>query len=307
MKYSLFFIALAGFAQSVITSYSTDLNGNRVANNSIVDNGQSKTEISQSVNGRKVPLQSTEERVISQSSSGRVVETIVKKFDQNGGLASVERTVTQEEKLSDGMRTNATVYRSDINGNMRETERRAAEAHTQGANQTLQSEILRPDLNGSFQAVERRMQSMQSSGGGGTTDETVYRKSENGSFVATGRDISETTTNGSQSTTKSAHYEPRDSSQLTLTGQTVTATVKRADGSTVSEVSLYGLAAGDGRARDRQAAPQLREQQTIERVTNRDGSVSEIVTARRPTVADPSRLGPAQKVSETVCTGKCAK
>ncbi len=307
MKYSLFFIALAGFAQSVTTSYTTDLNGKRVANSTIVEDGKSKTEISQSVNGRKVPLESTEERVVSQSSSGRVIETITKKFDPNGGLVSTERVVTQEEKTSDGMRINSTIFKGDINGNMRETERRAIETHAQGQNTSMQMDVSKPDLNGSFQTVEKRTQSTQSSGGGSTSDETVYRRSENGSFYAAGRDISETSSSGGGTTVKSAHYEPRDSSQLTLTGQTVTSTVKRADGSTVSEVSLYGLYGGDGRARDRQAAPTLREQQTIERVTNRDGSVSEIVTARRPTTADPSRLGPSQKISETVCTGKCGK
>jgi hypothetical protein len=310
VKYSLLFFvsaaSIAAFAQSTTTSFSSGLNGERVANNSIVDNGAGqKTELYQSINGRKVPLQQTEERVISQNSSGRTVETVTKKFDPNGALASTEKTVTQEEKLSDGMRAHSTIYRSDVNGSVREIERKNLESHTQGGSSNSQTEIARPDPSGSFQTVEKRSSVTQTSGNGSNTDETVYRRLQDGTFSAAVRDISETTQSGSQSVKKSAHYEPTDSQQLQLTAQTVTSTSKRPDGSTVSDVSYYGTSAGDGRVRDRQTAPQLREQQRIERVTKSDGSVTEIVAAQRPTVADPSRLGPMQKISETICLGMC--
>lgn len=310
MKYSLLFFvsaaSIAAFAQSTTTTYSAGLNGERVASNSIVDNNAGKkTEISQSINGRKVPLEQTEERVISQNSSGRTVETITKKFDPNGVLASTEKTVTQEEKLSDGLRARSTIYHSDVNGGMREVERKNVESHTQGPSSNTQVEIARPDPTGSFQTVEKRSSVTQTSGSGSNTDETVYRRSQDGSFYQAVRDISETTQSGGQTVKKSAHYEPADSQQLQLTAQTVTSTSKRADGSTVSDVSYYGTSAGDGRVRDRQAAPQLREQQRVERIARGDGSVTEIVTAQRPTVADPSRLGPSMKISETTCIGMC--
>lgn len=293
-------------AQSVTTNYSTDLNGNRVAASTVVSGNGQKTEIMQSINGRKVPREQSEERVIREGPNGRVVETITKKYDQTGNLASTERTVTEEEKLSDGMRSRAVTYRSDINGNMQEAERKTFESHKQGSNSNSQSEIARPDLNGGFQTIEKRSVAIETSGNGTHADETVYRRSQDGSFIPAVRNISDISSSGSQTVEKSAHYEPRDSQALQLTAQTVTNTTKKADGSTSTEVNLYATSAEDGRVRDRQTAPQLKEQQTIERIAGPGGSVTEVVSVRRPSPGEPSRLGPARTISETVCTGKCA-
>ena len=106
-------------------------------------------------------------------------------------------------------------------------------------------------------------------------------------------------------TQKNAHYEPRATPALSLIGQSVVNTAKRADGSSVSQVELYGITSGDGRVHDNETAPHLREIQTIERTVGAGGSVTEKVTAQRPTISDPSRLGAATVIAETVCTGKC--
>jgi hypothetical protein len=310
VKYSLLLacvlvVGQTAFGQSVTTSYTTDLNGNRIAGPTTVANDGQKTQIMQSINGRKVPMEQTEERVIRENASGKVVEKIIKKFDPNGALASTERVVIEEEKLYDGLRQHSTTYRSDVNGNMHEAERRTAESHKQGSAENTQSELARPDINGSFQTVEKRTIVTQAAGAGSQEDETVFRRSDNGGFYPAVRDITDTTQSGSQTVQKSAHYEPSDSQQLKLIGQTVSTIVKRADGSSVAEVSLYGASAGDGRAHDGQSGMHLREQQTIEKIAGAGGSVTEVVTARRPTTSDPNRLGPAVKISETVCTGKC--
>ena len=49
----------------------------------------------------------------------------------------------------------------------------------------------------------------------------------------------------------------------------------------------------------------VKEQQVVQRRTNPDGSVVETLSVRRPSVSDPNRLGDLQKLSETVCKGKC--
>ncbi len=309
MKYSLcFFVStVVALAQSVSTSYSTDLNGNRVAGPTTIATDGQKTQITRSINGRQVPMEQTEERVIRETPSGKVIEKITKKFDPSGALASTERTVTEEEKLYDGVRQHATTYRSDVNGRMQEAERKTMESHKQGSAENTQSEVARPDMNGSFQTVEKRTLVTQAAGAGGSQkDETVFRRSENGSFYTAARDVTDITQSGAQTVQKSAHYEPGgDSQQLRLTLQTVSTSVKRPDGSEVAEVNLYGLSAGDGRARDRESALHLREQQTVQKIAGPGGSVTEIVTARRPTISDPGRMGPEVKISEVVCTGKC--
>jgi hypothetical protein len=306
VKYFLFLAATLAFGQSVVTTYSTDVNGNRVAGSSMVSNDGQHTQITRSINGRQVPAEQTTERVISESPAGRVVEKITKRFDQNGQIASTDRTVTEEQKLSNGSVTRSTVYHGDVNGEMHEAERRTVEVHAQGSTVNTQTEIARPDLSGSFQTAEKRSSSSETANNTTHTDDTVYRRSENGGFYPAVRDVSYTTKSGSQVVEKSAHYEQRDNQQLQLMGQTVSTTVKQPNGSSVSEVSLYGANSEDGRAHDNQTGLHLREQQTVERIPGPGGSVTEIVTARRPTISDPGRLGPSTKISETVCTGKCA-
>jgi len=290
----------------VSTSYSTDVNGNRVAGPSTVSTDGQHTQITRSINGRQVPVEQTEQRVLRETPNGRVVEKITKHFDPNGGVGSTERTVIEEEKLANGSVTHSTTYRSDLNGRMHESERRTVESHTQGSTTTTQSEIARPDLNGSLQVAEKRAVTSETANNTTHTDETVYRRSENGSFYPAVRDVTEKTQNGLQVAEKSAHYEQRDNQQLQLMGQTVSTTVQRPDGSSVAEVSLYGASAGDAKVHDSQSGLHLREQQTVEHIVGPGGSVTEVVTARRPSISDPGRLGDPRKVSETVCTGKCS-
>jgi hypothetical protein len=306
VKYFLFLAATLAFGQSVVTSYSTDVNGSRVAGPSTVSTDGQHTQITRSINGRQVPAEQTTERVISEGPNGRVVEKITKRFDQNGALASTDRTVIEEQKLPNGSLTRSTIYRGDVNGQMHEAERKTVEVHAQGSTVNTQTEIARPDPGGSFQTAEKRLSTSETANNTTHTDDTVYRRSENGSFYPAVRDVSDATKNGSQLVEKSAHYEQRENQQLQLMGQTVSTTVKQPNGSSVSEVSLYSANAEDGRVRDNQSGLHLKEEQTVERMVGPGGSVTEVVTARRPTISDPGRLGPARTISETVCTGKCA-
>jgi hypothetical protein len=311
VKYCLFFLTITGaLAQiSTSTSYTSDLNGNRVAGPSTVTNGPQHTVITRSINGHQVPMEQSDEKVLSENANGRTVERIVKRFDPNGQLAGTDRVVIQEEKLPDGMRTRTSVFRSEVNGQPHEIERKSVEEHRQGSAQAgstnTQTQVERPGPSGSFQVVEKATQVSETSGGGTHTDSTVYRPDGNGAFAPAVRDISETKKNGSQESTTSAHYEPRDSQQLQLIAQTVATTTKRPDGSSVSEISMYGKTGGDGRAHDNEAAPHLREIQTVQEIPGPGGSITQIVTAQRPSISDPNRLGPSTKISETVCTGVC--
>jgi hypothetical protein len=301
---------LLSYAQSVTNSYTTDINGRRVEGPSVVATDGERTQITRSINGRQVPMEQTVERVISDGPSGRVVERVTKRFDPNGQNAATERVVIEQQKTGNGLHERQTVYYGDASGQMREIERRVTDTKTQGSVTNSQTDVARPGVDGSFQTVEKRSAVAETSGGdaNGVTrsDQTVYRRSGNGDFYPAVRDVSEVTKNGSQVTEKSAHYEPRSTSALTLIGQTVSSTATRADGSSVSQVELYGLNAGDGRVHDNETAPHLREVQTIERTVGAGGSVTEVVSAQRPTVSDPSRMGPSRVISETVCTGKCS-
>lgn len=306
MKYSaLFIVAALASAQSTTNTYVTDINGNRVVASSVVSNDGQHKEVTQSINGNRVPLEKTDERVLSENANGKVTEKIVRKYDQNGQLASTERIVIDEQKRPNGSSVKSTTYKSDINGGMRETEHKTVETETTGSVTKTQSVVERPTINGGLQPVEKRTAVTDASPDKTHEDETVYRLNANGEYSAAVRSVSDTTHSGNETVTKSAEYEPlADASKMQLARQTVTATTTKPDGSSVSQVDFY-RASVPGLARDTGSAPQLIEQQTIERDKVGAG-VTETVTVRRPTANDPNRLGAPQKISETVCTGKCA-
>jgi hypothetical protein len=298
-------VAVLAAAQSTTNTYITDVNGNKMVASSVVSKDGEHKEVTQSINGARVPLEKTDERVVSEDANGKVTERIVRKYDSNGQLASTERIVTEEQKRANGSSVKSTTYRSDVNGGMRETERKTVETETSGTVTKTQSVVERPTVNGGLQPVEKRSMVAETTPDKSHEEETVYRLNPNGEYSTALRNVSDTTHSGSQTITKSAEYEPiADASKMQLTRQAVTTTTTRPDGSSVSEVDLY-KASVPGLVRETGSAPQLIEQQTIERGAVA-GGVAETVTVRRPTANDPNRLGPPQKISETVCAGKCA-
>ncbi len=189
MRLSVLFAVTAGIAfaqnQSADTTVITDLNGHLETAASSVSTStpaeQTQTKLTQSLNGRQVPLEQTEERVLRNDSSGKVTERIVRKYDPNGGLASTERVITEEQPKSGGGSTvHATTYRSDLNGRELETERRVTETRVAGASTTTETSIERPTINGAFGTTEKRTAVTSGDDANKTTNESVYRPSENG-------------------------------------------------------------------------------------------------------------------------------
>ena len=80
--------AAVAWPQSTTTTYSTDLNGNRVADQSFTAAGTStdgeRTERFQSINGRQVPLEQVINHVVRDDASGKVTERIVRRFTPTG-------------------------------------------------------------------------------------------------------------------------------------------------------------------------------------------------------------------------------
>jgi hypothetical protein len=295
-------------AQAVTNTYTPDLNGRTDVSTVLSTSAPGKTErteISSSINGRQVPLQQTEERVLSQDANRKVVETTVRKYNPQGELISTERVLTDEHKLAGGgSEVHATTYRSDLNGQMREAQRSTAETHLQGAQAQTETVIETPTVNGSFQATEKRSLVSETSNGATHSDETVYRRSDNGDYYPALRQVTEEKQEGDKTTTHAAFYEPGLSGDLQLARQTVTDTTKRPDGSEVTEVNLYARSI-PGVVQSGGAPEQLQEQQLISRAKGPGDTVVETVSIRRPTISDPALLGSLQKLSETVCKGKC--
>lgn len=91
---------------------------------------------------------------------------------------------------------------------------------------------------------------------------------------------------------------------MQLRSQTVTTVIKLPDGGETTRVNIYGADA-PGTVREEGARQQLQQEQIVTRRKAADGSVIETLSVRRPSINDPSQLETPEKVTETVCTGKC--
>lgn len=309
MKYCVYLFVCAGLslAQSTQSSttalLTTDLNGNRVEAAIYNAKDGDRTELNQSINGRKVPLQQSETHVLKEGPGGRTTETLIRKYDATGQIVSTERVVAEEQKSANGSVIHATTYRSDLNGAMAESERRTIETQKQGETSTTNITVSRSGLNGSFDVAEKRNVVASTDGKTVRETEVVQTPAANGQLMEVAREIREQKTVDGTTTSTAARFEPDFTGKMSLSSQQVATVKKSADGSLVTEVNVYGRSAY-GIARNENAPQQLKEQDvTVRREKN--GVVTETTTVSRPTLQDPSRLGPSTTASELVCSGKC--
>jgi hypothetical protein len=93
--------AVLAAGQATTQSYIYDGAGNRSRGPDVDARGDARTERLQSINGRSVPLEKVEQRVISDDGRTRVVERVVQRFDQTGNPAGTERISEEQTKLGD--------------------------------------------------------------------------------------------------------------------------------------------------------------------------------------------------------------
>jgi hypothetical protein len=299
------------FAQdsSVRTTTSVDVNGNRVPDGAQVDQTRSKnssetTERIVSINGRMVPQERVEEHVLRDDASGRVVERLIHRYDAAGNpLPPVKETVEEQKRPDGGSSVQTTRYRGDINGNMQLDEKSIVNITKSGSTETISKEVQRQGVNGSLATVQKQDTVRVNDGKNYQEDTTTYRPDGNGGFGVAIRQTTEHTEQGGQARENSVEYEPGPDGQLQLHSQKVAEIVTRSDGSKESLVNLFGrnvpgTVEPDGKLK-------LYEQQTIDRRPGAGNSVIETLSVRRPSISDPTTLGPSRQISETICKGKC--
>lgn len=294
-------------AQSAATSSTPDINGNAMPGGGRVSTDGTVTDIRQSINGREVPISQTQEKVLSKSGNTTVTERIVRHYGAEGQVVSTDRVVTETTAGPGGESTiHSTTYRSDISGNMAEAERKTVETHKMGAGTITDTSIEKKDLSGSFSVAEKRTLTSEPTSDGKQENETVMLRDTNGSLYEAQRLSTVEKKSGNQTVTNTAVYEPGVNGNLSLTRQQVTKSTTNPDGTSSEETDVYGRAS-DGRAREAGAAPALTEKRTTERQKAAGGAIVETQTVQLPSVSDPGRLDPAQKVAETICRGACDK
>ena len=305
VKLSLLLVLLspALFAQSATTEYRTDVNGNRVAFSATAaskDGG--RTLITKGADGREIPLEKTESRVISDGPGGKVVETIVRRFGNNGQVVATEKTVTESHSRADGGSTvSSTIYNGDANGGMQLGQKNVVETRKQGNTVSSEEVTSRAGADGRLQPVEKRSVVKTGDDKASHEEEAIYRVGNGGQFFEAARNTKDEKKNGDDATTQTVHFEPDVTGRMTQESRKVTETKKAGDGTEVQNTTVYAAQA----TRAQSDANAIREQQTVVRKKAADGSVVETTSLRQASVSDPSRLGDSKLVSETVCKGNC--
>lgn len=300
----LVLLALPSFAQQTNVSYSTDLNGRRreegVSTVTVSGNATTKTDLTRTVDGRLVPWESVEERVVSEDANGRVVERIIRRYSQDGRPSAPEKQQVQEVKNADGtVSSTTTTYEGDLNGSYRVAARVISEESKSGNTKNTVTTVERPTVNGSFEVVEKRQRTADDN----SAQETVLRPNPQGHLRESARSTTESKEANGERMENTANYEIGYDGKLVLHSQSVARIRKNADGSETKEVDLYRRL--PGRA-DPSATPALEERQVIEQ--SRSGNqLSETVYVQRPSINDPKRLGALTKLQERTCTGENCK
>ncbi len=300
----------AAAGQQTTQTYTTDVSGNRAkVDREIVqarsDSTATTTEKTVNLNGVSVALERTVERVLRQNASGKVVETLIQRYDANGQPGPLEKVVTDERKNPDGsVTTVASTYRSDLNGDLQLTEKAVTDTRRRGATTTSNILVQQPTLNGDFETTQKITTVVNEKQGGTHEDTVVYRKSTNGDFYPWSRQVVDQDKKGAQVVDNTTKYVASDGGTLALASQEVRTTRKNPDGSENVTVDIYGLHV-PGVAAPAGGGPVLKEVQEIERRPAGNQTVVETLSVRRPSVSNPNELGPLTTLSETVCKGKC--
>jgi hypothetical protein len=302
-------LSLAAQQSNVIGSTSVDVNGSVVADGPAISqtksaNGSQTTVTTQSINGRTVPLEQVEERILRNDASGKVTERIVRKFDPQGNPLPPFRQTIEEQKRPDGSSTiQSTSYGTDINGNTQITEKAITDTRKNVSGETSETVLQRPTANG-LETVEKQSQVVSKQGNAYQSESTTYRRDGNGGFYPAVRQTTQHTVQGSQASDNSAEYERGPNGELQLHGQTVTKTVTRPDGSKDAVVEIYSHDVA-GTVSGNESGLKLQEQQIVESTPGPGNTVVQTVSVRRPTISDTGTLGPARQLSQTVCKGDC--
>jgi hypothetical protein len=290
--------------------WSIDANGNRVEGTRYTaaesPGGSQRVETLRSINGRMVPVQASEDKVLQQDSQRKVVERMIRKYDANGNPGPPVKVRIEETKGANGSTTiQSTAYQADLNGNMQLFERATTQVR-KGATTETSTTVERATLNGALAPVERSQSVERPTGSGSQVDSTTYRRDLNGNFTPAAQEVKQISKRGNEETTDLAHYELSPDGKLALTSRAIDRVKTNADGSQVADTEVYSKFSA-GRTGDVNAdQPRLQEQIHRERTAAAGGAVVETTSVRARLPNDPSRFGALEKVSQTTYTSKDA-
>ena len=288
-----------------------DVNGNPMPGldtRSVRSDGDSSVyETRQSLNGTTVPAERVQQHVVRDSGGVRVVERMIQRYSPDGAPLPREKQVITTTTRADGsVEEQSDTWKGDLNGNLALDERTQTETHRNGRTVNSETVVSRPSLNDSLSVVEKRDVVRDEQGKDvWQQNETVWRNGQSGFYQAVRR-ITEHRAEDGRVAENTAEYEPGSTGALVLHSQIVKNSVTAPDGSERTEITVRDRSAPGTVIDNTDASLKLRSEEVVERVPGADGSVRETVSVRRPSVSEPDRLGPARRISETVCHGNCS-
>ncbi len=209
-------VCLLGQDSSTSVKLTRDVNGNLVQGPEFVTStAPGKVDVTEklrSINGNLVPLERVEERVLKNDSSGKVVERVVRKYDQNGQPGPPEKTLIEEENHPEGKTVHTTTLRGDISGNLVPFEKSVTQTQKNGSNENSESVVERQTLNG-FQTVEKKSVTKVGTKENYEEKSVTYRNGQDGFYPAVTLNTSHSTRDG-VATDNTAEYEVGSSGGL---------------------------------------------------------------------------------------------
>ncbi|MCE5311277.1 MAG: hypothetical protein LLG20_26865 [Acidobacteriales bacterium] len=289
------------------TKYVYDGMGNRAvatrSSSTRTGTGAQSSERIESVNGREIPRETVEERVLSEGDGAKITERVVRRYDADGLPGPPEKIRIEESKSPDGsISTVTSVYRSDLSGNYQLSEKATEQISKSGNVTTVERSVEKPTINASFGVVEKSSRTTTETDGSSHSESVTYRRETGGSFYAAAQEVADwKETKGAESETVTV-FEGAPGGKMRFSRQTVTDARIAADGSVHAVTDVYNVVV-PGQVSSEEATPQLRERQIFDRKAGPGGEVVETVSVRRPSLADPDRLGEAHRISEVTCHG----
>jgi len=300
--------AAAVYGQKQVSQQSStvevDINGRPVQYPSFssvqTPTGAQRSETTRSINGREVPLQSSEDRVLSQDATSKVIERTVRYNTATGNPGLAERVRIEERKNPDGSTTMvSTTYRNDINGNPQLWERTTTEVRKGATITESTSTLERANLNGGLQVFERTRAVERTVGDATQADATTYRRDVNGNLSPFKQEARTTEKRGNEQSVDSAQYELGPDGKMQLAIRAVGKTVKNPDGSEVEQVDVYSRHGGQSAADVNASQPRLQQQILRQKSQTPEGKIVETTSVRARLAQDPSRFGNFEQVTRT--------
>lgn len=223
------------------TSTTFDFDGNRlpgpVWTTAKTAAGEQRMVTTSSLNGREIPVESVEDRVLTKTDTREVIERSIVRYDAGGNPMPPERVrIEQTQTAGGGQKVVTTTWQADVNGVPQLVERRSEEKSASGGGSTIVERSGQSGVLETFARIDRAESR-------GRAEVREFRMDLNGGFFEVQREVIVTTVKAGVTVADATRYEPMAGGEFEPATRTVTRTSERAGGKT-QEIDVYSRYGG---------------------------------------------------------------